>query len=291
MIDTNDPAWLAAEKYHDQSERLERFRQDMISKFPGNEYLLDCDEVPKPPVNRGVKDNKGRPRVNRSILAGWVSYLVAIYSFAEVVTKGGDALPSTRYALGKLEGLGLKYTILSGANPDTHPFSNQKTLGRYSTIAGSPELDLEDYRNAARGLEVSLSLYLQAIPISLLEYGKIVGGTEEEESCWFQWKYNRLLRLRLFKGEPWKHHFKVNQDTAVSGPGMSLQCEKMKKPTWEYLKRGFELWDAIKADQIKRNPPSTKAIKAFRKFRRANPSSNYRKMYEEELERSDSEIP
>lgn len=288
MIDTNDPAWLAAEKYHDQSERLERFRQDIISKFPGNEYLLDGDEVPKPPVNRGVKDNKGRPRVNRSILAGWVRYLVAIYSTAEVATKGGDALPSNRYTLGKLEGLGLKYAILSGANPDTRPFSNQRTIGRYNIFAGSHELDLEDYRNAVRGLEVSLSLYLQSIPMSVLEYGKIVGGTEEEESVWFQWKFNRLLHQRLFKGEPWKHQFKVNQDTAVSGPGMSLQCENMKKPTWEYLKRGFELWDAFKADQIKRNPPSTKAIKAFREIRRANPSPNYRKMYEEELGRGNS---
>ena len=127
--------------------------------------------------------------------------------------------------------------------------------------------------------------------MSGLEYGKKVGGAEEEEDFWFQWKYNSLLHQRLFEGEPWERGFQVNQDTAVSGPGMSLHCENMKKPTWEYLKRGFELWDAIKTDKIKRNPPNTESIKAFREFRRDNPSPNYRKMYEKELERSDSEIP
>jgi len=279
MIDINDPLQLAIEKlYEDYPDREEDIRN----------YLLG-DEVPRPSPNRGVKRDRGRPRVNKSILAGWVICLGLVLRGAETITKSGsegtdlkpEFRPSKKFDFDKMAELGLEYTILDDSNLTPHPLANANTLKGYDAFFLSGDLHHKDFNRAVRTMSIQLSSYFQALSVHALDYVKIVAGADEEENLFFQMKYTHLL----LGAEPWRRRFDVRQDKAASGPGMILHFLEIEKATWQYLKSGYELLDSFHMNALEKHPPSKDAILAFREHRKSNPLPNYRDLYEKELAR------
>ena len=118
----------------------DRLNRDAIKRFPHRRadifaQLMQAGSEKKYGGKRarGVKGSRGRPPVNKSVLAAWVDYLAQIISlskFPNIPNLGGSTLtdedfrvmdefeyPSLRWALGEIVKMGLLYIIGEGANP------------------------------------------------------------------------------------------------------------------------------------------------------------------------------
>ncbi len=280
MGEMDDPLRLDAEI------ELDEIFQRLVAKYPNRKSDIDSILMAAPArksetsIARGVKSSKGRPRTNKSVLAGWMRFLVRVTCCAEVREKHLPLarFPSKRRDFQLIAKMGLAYSITSGANPIKYPLTNPESLKRHETFLLSEDVDGGEAMAAYWSLSLRFSLYFQQPPLRQLTYCELVG--DDSDNCLYGWKYC----IGSHRDEPWRQGFQVSEENTRSGPTMILHFPPLKKSTWQFLRGGLRIWDNVEAKELKKNPPNKEEIAGYRKWRRNNPEIDYRKLFRQKME-------
>lgn len=278
----DDPLHKFIEQHYDRMNReaMELFPQ----RRPDIDALLmragSTDKDGEQRV-RGVKGSRGRPQINKSVLAGWMVVLVDVVRFAEIraqIAKGipltQEIIPSKRWAFKRIAKMGLTYSIAEGSNLIKYRLASPETLKRHHSFARSDEVDRRDLVDAYRSLAISLSLYLGHPPEWMAYFFKQVGEDSGERMRGWATMHSEMFPKSI---EPWQCNLRVDTENPVNntpnGPPMHLDFPQQDETTWRYLKDGYLIWDSIEIETLKANPPSEGLIAAIREWKRNNSGS------------------